>query len=156
MKELEKRREAEERAALSEAERHLEDARADLAATVEEMGRASVEGGAEIGSLKERADAVEGELSKLHATLEMALVSSVACNLLSSPSTASALSFRLPISAPPSTDALSISSTVAARSARASSKCRSASDSAALSSASRLFSNSFIAASAASRAPTSL
>ena len=70
MKELEKRREAEERAALSEAERHLEDARADLAATVEEMGRASVEGGAEIGSLKERADAAEGELSKLRATLE--------------------------------------------------------------------------------------
>ena len=78
MKELEKRREAEERAALSEAERHLEDARADLAATVEEMGRASVEGGAEIGSLKERADAAEGELSKLRATLETRAIEAVA------------------------------------------------------------------------------
>ena len=74
MKELEKRREAEERAggaALSEAERHFEDARVDLAATVE-MGRASVEGGADIGSLIERADAAEGE------TLETRAIEAVA------------------------------------------------------------------------------
>ena len=81
VKGLEKRRKAEERAAgaaLSEAERRLEDARADLAATVEEMGRASAEGEAEIGSLRERADASEGELSKLHATLETRAIEAVA------------------------------------------------------------------------------
>lgn len=81
MMELEKRREAEERAAgaaLHEAEQRLEDARADLAATVEEMGRASAEGEAEIGSLKERADATEGELRKLHATLETKAIEAVA------------------------------------------------------------------------------